>query len=163
MFAMTRMARDGIIHHKLAEAGHYAMLVSMVQGLRFIPEQAHIKARNLMYHFFQKNGAIEEVMEDGKRRFRMNLATIDAHVEDLLAQIGNIKAAGAKDQAVALREALCFTDPLRPEVELRTQKFPLGRGLIFPQLKKAGDRYLAELEYPASFSDQVKFKAALLS
>jgi hypothetical protein len=163
MFAMTRMAQAEIIHEKLATAGHYSILVSMVQGLRFMPEQAHIKARNLMYHFFRNNGGIEEAMEDNKRKFRLNLGILDKQVEDLLGQLGNIKAAGAKDQAAALRENLCFADPLRPEIEQRTQQFPLGRGLIFPQLKRHGDRYLAELEYPASFSAQSKFTATLLS
>jgi hypothetical protein len=135
----------------------------MVQGLRFVPEQAHVKARNLMFHFFQKKGGLIEVMEDGKRKFDLNLETLDHLVEDLLGQIGNIKAAGAKDKATALRSELCFIDPLKSEIEQRTAHFPLGRGLIFPQLKKDGNRYTATLEYPASFNDQAKFNLSLLS
>ena len=62
MFAMSRHGpKDGIIQRKDSPyAGHYSMLVSMVQGLRFIPEQAHVKARNLMYHFFEQNGGLIE-------------------------------------------------------------------------------------------------------
>jgi hypothetical protein len=161
MFAMSRLAKDGTITEKTAVSGHYSMLVSMVQGLRFVPEQAHVKARNLMYHFFRNNGGVVEVMEDGTRKFDFNLKILDEQVAGLLGQLGNIKAAGAKDKAAALREKLCFTDPLRDEVQERTNKFPLGRGLIFPRLKTSGDKYLAELEYPADFNNQPKFKAEL--
>ncbi|MBU0509646.1 hypothetical protein KKH27_12535 [bacterium] len=161
MFAMTRIAQEGIISGQMAAAGHYGMLISMVQGLRFRPEQAHVKARNLMYHFFREKGGVEEVTEGGVRKFQINLSAIDDQVEELLGRIGNIKAAGDKVKAAELREGLCFEDPLRAEIEKRMLPFPLGRGLIFPQIKKAGDRYLRELEYPASFVDQPKFHAAL--
>lgn len=162
MFAMTRVAQDGIISGRMAGAGHYSMLVSMVQGLRFVPEQAHVKARNMMYHYLRAKGGIEEVMEDGKRKFQLNLSVLDELVEHLLGDFGNIKAAGDKGKAAAARAEFCFEDPLRKEIQDRTAQFPLGRGLIFPQLKKSGDRYLAELEYP-SFSDQPKFQAELLA
>jgi hypothetical protein len=161
MYAMTRVAKDGILSGKLAAAGHYSMLVSMVQGLRFKPEQAHVKARTMMYHFFKSKDGIEEISENGKRKFRLNLSVIDDLVDDFLGDLGNIKAAGAKNKAIELREKLCFEDPLREEVEKRTSTFPLGRGLIFPQLKKSGEKYVAKLEYPDSFSHQAKFQAAL--
>jgi hypothetical protein len=162
MFAMTRVAQDGIISGKMAGAGHYTMLVSMVQGLRFMPEQAHVKARNMMYHYLRSKGGIEEVMEDGKRKFRLNFSLLDDLVEHLLGDFGNIKAAGDKGKAAAARAEFCLEDPLRQEIQDRTAQFPLGRGLIFPQFKKSGDRYLAELEYP-SFGDQPKFQAELLT
>jgi sorbitol-specific phosphotransferase system component IIA len=161
MFAMTRIARDGMISGKMAAAGHYSLMVSMVQGLRFKPEQAHVKARNMMYHFLRSKGGIEEKIEDGKRKFQLNVSAVDDVVEDLLADLGNIKAAGDKTKAATLREQMCFEDPLRKEIEARAATFPLGRGLIFPHLKRRGDRYLPELEYPASFNDQTKFAAAL--
>lgn len=163
MFAMTRIAQDGIISGKMAGAGHYTMLVSMVQGLRFVPEQAHVKARNMMYHFFKAKGGIEEVNENGKRKFQLNLGILDDLVERMLADFGNIKAAGDKAKAAAMRSEYCFEDPLRQEIQDRTAQFPLGRGLIFPQLKKSGDRYLSELEYPKSFADQPKFRMQLLN
>ncbi len=162
MFAMTRVAKEGVISGQMAAAGHYGMLISMVQGLRFKPEQAHVKARNMMYHYFRAKGGIVEVMEDGKRKFRLDLSKIDDLVESMLAEIGNIKAAGAKDKATALRSELCFEDELREEIEKRTQVFPLGRGLIFPQIKRAGDRFQRELLYPETFVNQPKFRAKLI-
>jgi hypothetical protein len=162
MFALERVAREGIISGRMAGAGHYAMLVSMVQGLRFVPEQAHIKARNMMYHYLRDKGGIEELMEEGKHKFQLNLAVLGDLVEDLLEDFGNIKAAGDKAGAAATRAELCFEDPLRQEIQDRMAHFPLGRGLVFPQLKKSGDRYLAELEYPA-FSEQPKFRAELIA
>ncbi|MCC6476731.1 hypothetical protein IT157_06705 [bacterium] len=162
MWAMPQMAREGVFPMKLAEAGHYGMVISMVGGLRFIPEQAHVKARNLMWHYFTKNGGVEEVIEDGKKKFRLRIARIDELVAELLGLIGNTKASGDKAGAVKLRETYCFTDPMREDVEKRMESFPLGRGLIFPKLKRDGERYTAELEYPKSFADQPRYKARLL-
>jgi hypothetical protein len=161
MFAMHRLAKEGVLSGLTAGAGHYAMLITMVQGLRFRPEQAHVKARNLMYHFFKGRGGIEEVTEGGKRKFRLHFGIIDDLVEELLGEIGNIKAAGAKDKAAALREKYTYEDELRSEVEQRTMRFPLGRGLLFPELKKSGGSYLPELVYPASFSAQSKYNLTL--
>lgn len=162
MWAMPQMAKEGIFSMKTAEAGHYGMVISMVGGLRFEPAQAHVKARNLMWHYFSMNGGIEEVMEDGKKKFRLRMSRIDELVADLLGIIGNTKAAGDKAGAVKLRETYCFTDPMREDVEQRMSAFPLGRGLLFPRLKKSGGIYLRELEYPDSFIKQPRYSARLL-
>lgn len=162
MWAMPQMAREGVFPMKLAEAGHYGMVISMVGGLRFVPEQAHVKARNLMWHYFVQNGGVEEVVEEGKKRFRLRISRIEELVAELLGIVGNTKAAGDKAGAIKLRETYCFTDPLREDVEKRMASFPLGRGLIFPRLKRDGDRYAAELEYPSSFIDQPRYSARLL-
>lgn len=161
MWAMPRMAKAGIVSQETSDAGQYGMLLSMIAALRFVPEQAHNKARNLMYHYFLTRGGIVQVQEDGKTKFALDLPKLDALVAGLLAMIGNIKAAGDKAAAAALREQWCFVDPLREEIDRRSAVLPLGRGLIFPRLKKKDGKYLAELEYPAEFSDQEKFKAEL--
>jgi hypothetical protein len=162
MWAMPQMAREGIFSKKMAEAGHYGMVISMVGGLRFLPEQAHVKARNLMWHYFVQNGGVEDVVEDGKKRFRLRLARIDELVAEFLGIIGNTKAAGDKVGAIKLRETYCFTDPMREDIEKRMATFPLGRGLLFPSLKREGDHYLPQLEYPSSFSGQPRYNARLL-
>lgn len=162
MWAMPQMARDGIFSMKTAEAGHYGMVISMVGGLRFHPEQAHVKARNLMWHYFVQNGGVEEVMEDEKKKFRLRISRIDELVAELLGIVGNTKAAGDKAAATKLRETYCFTDPMRDDVEKRMASFPLGRGLIFPRIKRDGEKYLNELEYPASFVSQARYSARLL-
>ncbi|MBL0061410.1 MAG: hypothetical protein IPP40_07985 [bacterium] len=144
MWAMPQMARDGVFSMKTAEAGHYGMVISMVGGLRFLPEQAHVKARNFMWHYFVQNGGVEDVMEDGKKKFRLRLARIDELVAALLGIVGDTKAAGDKAAATKLRETYCFTDPMRDDVEARMASFPLGRGLIFPRIKRNGENYLAE-------------------
>jgi hypothetical protein len=162
MMAMTRLAKKGVMSEKTAIAGHYGMVISMVNGLKFEPVQAHVKARNIMLHYFMQNGGLETVEEDGKKKFQLNLKTIDGLVEKLLGEIGNIKAAGNKDGAAALREKYCFTDPMRPEIEKRTAEFPLGRGLIFPTIQKVGNKYMAKLEYPSDFTAQPKFNYNLV-
>lgn len=162
MWAMPQMARDGIFSMKTAEAGHYGMVISMVGGLRFHPEQAHVKARNLMWHYFVQNGGVEEVLEDGKKKFRLRISRVDELVAELLGIVGNTKAAGDKAAATKLRETYCFTDPMRDDVEKRMASFPLGRGLIFPRIKRDGGKYLNELEYPASFVSQARYSARIL-
>ncbi|MBU1636804.1 hypothetical protein KKC97_03980 [bacterium] len=162
MWAMPQMAREGIFSKEMAEAGHYGMVISMVGGLRFLPEQAHVKARNLMWHYFVQHGGVEEVLEEGKKKFRLRIAKIDELVAELLGKIGDTKATCDRAGAVKLRETYCFADPMREDVEKRMATFPLGRGLIFPRLKRDGERYLAELEYPEHFIDQPRYQARLL-
>jgi len=161
MWAMPQMAREGLFSMKTAEAGHYGMVISMVGGLRFEPAQAHVKARNLMWHYFVQNGGVEEVVEGGKKKFRLKITRIDQLVAELLGTIGNIKAAGDKAGAAKLRETYCFTDPMRDDVEKRMEPFPLGRGLLFPRIKREGERYIHALEYPESFSAQPRYAATL--
>ena len=161
MWAMPRVAQAGIISQDTSDAGQYEMLLSMINGLRFVPEQAHNKARNLMFHYFATHGGIKQVQEDGRLKFELDLTILDKLVSDILATIGNIKAAGDKAAATALREQWCFVDPLREEIDQRMATFPLGRGLIFPSLKQEHEKYLPVLEYPSEFSEQAKFKAEL--
>lgn len=162
MWAMPQMARDGVFSMKTAEAGHYGMVISMVGGLRFLPEQAHVKARNFMWHYFVQNGGVEEVIEDGKTKFKLRFTRLDELVSELLGIVGNTKAAGDKAAATKLRETYCFVDPMREDIEARMAAFPLGRGLIFPRIKRDGERYLPELEYSSTFSGQARYKARLL-
>ncbi|MBI5060496.1 hypothetical protein HZB60_12035 [candidate division KSB1 bacterium] len=161
MWALNVCARQGVLTSKLAVAGHYAMMLPLIQGLKFEPAQAHNKARNMMWHYFLKGGSIVELQEDGKRKFDLDLHKLDGQIEEMLGEIANIKAAGDKAGAAKFREAWCFTDPLRPEVEARTAQLPLGRGLIFPHLKKSGDRFVAQLEYPASYAESPRYSLAL--
>lgn len=162
MWAMPQMARDGLFSMQTAEAGHYGMVISMVGGLRFKPEQAHVKARNLMWHYFKQNGGVEEVQEDGKKKFRLVFPRLDELVAELLGIVGNTKASGDKNAAAKLRETYCFVDPMREDIEQRMASFPLGRGLIFPRIKRDGSRYLPELAYPESFNAQERYKALRL-
>lgn len=162
MWAMPQMAREGVFSQKIAEAGHYGMVISMVGGLRFVPEQAHVKARNLMWHFFVLNGGVENVVEDGKTKFKLRMSKIDELVAELLGIIGNTKAAGDKAGATKLREKYCYVDPMKEDVEKRMASFPLGRGLLFPRIKRDGSKYLPELEYPETFAGQARFMAKVL-
>lgn len=161
LFALEALVRDKVIDETMAHACYDGMLISMITSLKFDPVQAHNKARNGMFHAMMDTGVILKVVEDGKTRFSFDHAKAHAAVCELLKEVADIKANGNKQAAVALREKNVFTDPMKAEVEERTKDFPLGRGLIFPTLKKDGDRYLAELEYPG-FNDQPKFGIEML-
>jgi hypothetical protein len=162
MWAMNVGAQHDVFTRKMAVAGHYSMLLPLIQGLKFEPAQAHNKARNMMWHYFRKGGSVVEIQEDGKRKFDLDLAKLDGQIEAMLGEIANIKAAGDKAGAAKFRETWCFTDPLRGEVEQRTAHLPLGRGLIFPSLKRVGERFTAELVYPASYSESPRYALPLV-
>jgi Peptidase family M49 len=162
LFSLNKLVEDEIIDRTMAKACYNGMLISMIMSMKFDPVQAHNKARNGMFHYFEKEGVIGRVEEDGKTKFVIDHANAHEIVCEMIANVANIKAAGSKEHAINLREETVFIDPLKEEIENRTSDFPLGRGLIFPRLKKDGDKYLAELEYPESFNDQVKFNLELL-
>ena len=78
-------------------------------------------------------------------------------VTEMLAMVGNLKAAGDKAGAIDLRETYCYTDDLRPQIEERTKDAPLGRGLVFPQIVQKDEGYTRELTY-TPFAQQRKFR-----
>ncbi len=162
LFSLQKLVEDEVIDRTMAKACYDGMLISMIMSMKFDPVQAHNKARNGMFHYFEKEGVIGRVEEDGKTKFVIEYNDAHEIVYEMMANVANIKAAGSKDMAINLREETVFIDPLKEEIEKRTYDFPLGRGLIFPRLKKDGDKYFAEFEYPESFSDQIKFNLELL-
>lgn len=152
MWASDMLAEWGVIDEATALSGHYSMLVSMLYGLKFVPDQAHTKARNMMYHYFLEKGAIER----GSGRpaeFTLNTARVGAVVAEMLTLIADIKASGEKERAAALRKQYCFTDELKDEMEERMKDIPLGRALVFPNIPKNGEE---DPSYP-SFVEQKKF------
>ncbi len=161
LWSLEALVKDEVITAETARACYNGMLISMITSLKFDPVQAHNKARNGMFHLFMDKGLIQTVVEDGKTRYFIDHSVAHAVVSDLLGEIGNIKSVGDKQAAVDFREKYVFTDDLKPEIEERTADFPLGRGLIFPELVRDGDKYKAELEYP-EFRNQSKFTYPLL-
>ncbi len=157
MWSSQLLVDDGVITADEQKACYDNMLISMITSLKFDPVQAHNKARNGMFHRFLDQGIIMKVEEDGKTKFAWDFDKAHDAVAAMLKEVGDLKASGNKAGVIALREAIVFTDDLKPEVEKRTSDFPLGRGLIFPRFKKDGDTYLKELEYADSFGEQVKF------
>ncbi|MBD3167083.1 hypothetical protein GF324_10820 [bacterium] len=158
LWALHELLKDKVISEEMVHACYDGMLVSMLMSLKFDPVQAHNKARNGMFHRFEAEGAIERVEEDGELRFRIVHEKAHAVVTKMLGEVGDLKASGNKQAAVEMREKWVYTDELKTIIEERTKHFPLGRGLIFPRLKKAEDgTYLRELEYADNFSDQPKF------
>ena len=163
LWAMPLLVREGDIEEATMNAAYNAMLMAMVTSLKFEPKQAHNKARNMMWHFFLEKGGISVSEEDGRTRYETNLAKIHEVTTEMLRDVANTKASGLKEKAQQFRKKWCYDDKLRPEIESRTKEFPLGRGLIFPKLKRDGERFVPALVYPKSFSQQEKFERDLLS
>lgn len=163
LWAQELLVRDGVITDEKLEAGYMDMLLTMVMALRFDPVQAHTAARNWIFHVWREAGAVREERLDGETRFSVEFAAARTAVTGMLATVGDLKASGNLDEVKRLTERYVYPDPLKEELERRTSDFPLGRGVIFPRLKKTGDRYTAELEYPERFTDQAKFTLPLKS
>jgi len=162
LFALDLLVQEGVIDAEMARVCYDSMLLSMVMSMKFDPVQAHTKARNGMFHAFEDAGAIKRVEEEGKPKFELDHDLAPEVVRTMLKQIADLKAHGDKAGAAALREKIVIADPLKAEVERRTADFPLGRGMIFPQLKIVDGKYTRTLEYPVEFSNQEKFALEML-
>lgn len=181
MYGIIYCYEHGLVSEKVMKAAHYGMLISMISSLKFEPTQAHQKARNMMYHFFQNHGAIttmeeeEEVDQEDGSVVKEKLMKIDLVMEkvkptvlEFLGKVQDIKSTLDKAACENMRKELCFTDPLMKEVARRTAVSCLGRGLIFPSLippSQHSDTAQAQtlaggwtLKYPESFADLPRFK-----
>jgi len=156
MWAGQKAADAGIIPQQIADAGQYGMVISMITALKFKAEQAHNIARNIIFHYLKEQGALYILQEDGKSKFELDLQKNFTAVERLLGRVGDIKASGDRGAALKLREKYCFDDELRAEIEQRTEKVPLGTGLIFPEILSSQGKFIREIKYP-EFTEQAKF------
>jgi hypothetical protein len=150
--------QQGIIDQETMNACYTSMLMTMLNAMKFAPNQAHTKARNMMFHYFIQHGAVIVSDVDGKTLFEPRFDKFAEVATEMLGFTADVKAAGAKQKAVQFREKWCFDDPLRAEIEHRTAHLPMGRGLIFPRIKKVGDLFMRELISPASFSSQTRYQ-----
>jgi hypothetical protein len=157
LWSLKLLVEDGVIEKEMARACYDAFLLTMITGLRFDPAQAHVKARNAIFHYFSEHGVVDKIEEGGKTRFAIAHDKAHSVTSKLLKIVGDLKAAGDKDGVAGLREAYIYVDPMKEELDQRMADIPLGRGLIFPQLKQEKGRYLRELIYPEDFSSQPKF------
>jgi hypothetical protein len=163
LWSIEILVADGVIDERVAQAVYDTMLLAMLRSLKYDPVQAHNQARNLMFHRFERDGALTRVDEAGRTRFIFDRPTARAAVTELLKTVADLRAAGDKPGAVRLRNEYIYPDPLKPEIQARTAHLPVGAGLLFPRLKMVDDRYLPELVYPEAFSEQPKFNLELAS
>jgi len=161
LWALEILVDDGLIDEHMAQAAYDSMLLAMLRSLKFDPAQAHNKARNLMFHSFERDGVLGRVEEAGRTRFSLDRLQARGAVAELLKTVADLRAAGDKAGAIQLRTENIYPDPLRPEFEARTAHHPVGAGLLFPRLRLHDGRYLPELVYPGAFSDQPKFNLEL--
>lgn len=157
MWATKLLVDDGVISPTQEEACYDSMLLTMLSALRFEPAQAHTIARNAIFHYFEEFGAIERVEQAGRTRFAVKYKMAHEASAAMLKLVADLRSTGDYDGTVAWRERYVYTDPLRPELERRTIDVPLGRGLIFPSLRRENGRYTGEVVYPERFSRQDKF------
>jgi hypothetical protein len=161
LWSLEILVDEGLVDETTAQAAYDSMLLALLRSLKFDPVQAHNKARNLMFHRFERDGVLGRVEEGERTRFIFQRQEARSAVSRLLKQVADLRAAGDKAEATKLRRELVFPDPLKPEIEARMAQFPVGAGFLFPRLKSQDGRYLPELVYPDAFSDQAKFNLEL--
>lgn len=161
LWALRPMTEAGVLDAGVEEAGFDAMLLALLGALKYEPQQAHVSARNAIFHYLEQRGAIQRVTEEGRVVFEIRLEPARAAVTEFLRTIADLRASGDKPGVAALRQKYVSTDPLKPEIEARTSDLPLGTGLIFPRLKRTHGRYRREWEFPARFEDHPKFAHVL--
>jgi hypothetical protein len=161
LWALGPMVEAGAFEPTVEQAGFDGMLLTLLGSLKHEPQQSHISARNGIFHYFEEHGAIRRVTEAGQLRFEIPLEPARKAAADLLRTIADLRASGDKVGVAKWREKYVYTDALKPEIEARTADLPLGTGIIFPRLKKDGDRYLPEWIHPERFEDQAKFSYGL--
>ncbi len=161
LWALRPLTDAGVLRPEVEQAGYDGMLLTMIGALKYEPLQAHVRARNAIFHYAEAQGALRRVTEDGQLRFEVVLDKMGQTVTEMLGTIADLRAAGDKPGAVRFRQEHVFTDPLKPEIEARTADLPQGTGLVFPRLKKVNGRYLREWVYPDRFEDQPKFAIEL--
>ncbi|KAK2946445.1 putative peptidase family M49 [Blattamonas nauphoetae] len=172
MYGIEYLKEKEKLDGRIANGAHYGMLVSMITSLKFAPQQAHQKARNMMYHYFLEKGAVTKGEEDGKVKIGLEKERLSGVVNEMLGMIQGIVSNLEVEKAKAFREKYCFEDELMPVVRERTKTFPLGRGLIFPRIEEkstCGDTNAVDiantrfvLSYPASFSKMKRFEIPLI-
>jgi len=155
------MVEAGAFDPALEQAGFDGMLLTLLGSLKYDPQQAHVSARNAIFHYFEEHGAVRRVTEGDQLRFEMPLEPARKAAAGLLRTIADLRASGDKQGVARLRQKYVYTDPLKPEVEARTADLPVGTGLIFPRLQQAGGRYLHEWVHPERFEDQLKSSCTL--
>lgn len=156
MWSAEEVKKQGIVDEKSVKASHYHMLIALISALKFEPEQAHNKARNMIFHRLLEDGAIVQRQEGGKSVFDFDFERLSDSVGSMLAEVADIKAAGDKEGAQRLRERFCFVDPRREEIEQRTAGFPQGTAIRFPRFTERDGKLTGELQWP-EYVEQAKF------
>lgn len=152
LWALPRLEREGMMNYEHVIAGYYSMLVSMISSLQQKPID-HNGARNMMFHYFLKKGAIIESEIDGKTKYGLNIKKLPYAVEEMLTELGIIKGEGDKEYLARFKSEYLIDDK-RKSFEARLSHMPLGTGLVFPYLEKDLEGYTGKLIYPVSFRDQ---------
>jgi hypothetical protein len=157
LWSFEPLTRAGLFDPSIGRAAYDAFLLRMVIGLEFEPLQAHIMARNGIFHFLDEQGCIKRSEERGELKFEWDRVSGVACVNELLKMIADIRSHGDKAAAIRFRENYIYRDELQEQIKRRNEDLPLGLGLIFPKLKREDGRYHPELIYPDEFSQQEKF------
>jgi hypothetical protein len=152
MWALPFLVDEGVISQEQEVAGYYSMLQALLVSMRLRPLD-HSGARNMMFHYFLRTGAVVEQEEDGKTKYAVNPEKMRQHVPVLLGQLGNIKATGNLDELARLKGEY-ISDADQGAFQRRMEHIPLGLGTILPNMVHDGRRFTRQLDVPSTYRGQ---------
>ncbi len=152
MWALPIFLEKGMISEREEVSGYYVMVKSMVTAMQLVPN-AHMGSRNMMFHYFLENGALVETKEDGKLKYSVNPEEMRSAVKSMLEELANIRSTGDLE-GLGKFKGRYLSESRRGEFEKRLTDLPLGRLLIYPNLRQVCGVYTNELVYPKRFRDQ---------
>jgi hypothetical protein len=146
MWVLPRLVSEGVITQEQEIAGYYSMAQTIFLAMAQKPFD-HNGARNIMFHYFVRHGALVEVEEGGRIKYTVNPEKMREQVPLLLGQLGDIKATGDVDGLKQLKgEYLSEAD--RATFQRRLEHVPLGLGSVFPNMVHDGNKYTGRLVMP---------------
>ena len=111
LWALRPLTEAGVFDPAVEQAGYDGMLLTMLGALKYEPLQAHVRARNAIFHYAEAQGALRRVTEDGQLRFEVVPEKMRLTVIEMLRTIADLRAAGDKPGAVRFREE--YVSPIR--------------------------------------------------
>jgi uncharacterized protein (UPF0332 family) len=151
MWSLPTLLEKGIISDVEETAAYYHELQGLLFGLAFNPTD-HNGARNMIFHYLRKEGAIETHFDENNK-YVVNVVATRQAVPNMLAKLSDIKAEGDLEGLAKFKQEYISTEQ-QEYFQKRTENLPLGRCLIFPKLEHDGEKYTGKLTYPTDFRDQ---------
>ena len=158
MWAAPICIEKGIMKPEEELSGYYTMLNLMIRELERKPVD-HRGSRNMMFHYFLKAGAIREIEEDSRTKYAVSVPEMRQAVPELLMTLGNVRATGDREGLARLISEYISTER-QDNLRQRMMSFPMGGGIIFPNLGFEGGRFTRNLSYPSEYREQPKTLSA---
>lgn len=143
------------------EAAQYAFLKNLLYSVSELPVQDHIRAGNIIFHYFLRNKAIKPKSVGGKEEYYVNRDVFSKTAKKMFFEILDILSTGDLAKVKKFNTEYCYTDERRRSLVERISVTPDCTGLIFPYRWKGATPNDRLLVWNGEFSDQKRFSYRL--